>query len=62
MTDVMNRFKILERREAEQVHKSLNSLDIDSDSEDDQPRNKTQICDHLLPDSMMTLGRDLRRY
>lgn len=58
VADVMDRFQILKRREAEQVQKSLNSLDIDSDSGDDQPRNKTQICDHLWPDSMMTLGRD----
>ena len=58
VTDVMDRFQILKRREAEQVQKSLDSLDTDSDSEDDQPRNKTQICDHLWPDSMMTVGRD----
>ncbi|XP_013629213.1 PREDICTED: uncharacterized protein LOC106335280 [Brassica oleracea var. oleracea] len=58
VTDVMDRFQILKRREAEQVQKSLNSLDTDSDSEDDQSRNKTQICDHLWPDSMMTVCRD----
>ncbi|KAF3506406.1 hypothetical protein F2Q69_00005358 [Brassica cretica] len=56
VTDVMDRFQILKRREVEQVQKSLDSLD--TDSEDDQPRNKTQICDHLWPDSMMTVGRD----
>ncbi|KAG2326863.1 hypothetical protein Bca4012_035768 [Brassica carinata] len=58
VTDVMGRFQILKRREAEQVQKSLNSLDIDSDSEDDQLINKKQICDHLWPDSMMTLGEN----
>ncbi|XP_013642833.1 uncharacterized protein LOC106347781 isoform X2 [Brassica napus] len=57
VTDVMDRFQILKRREAEQVQKSLDT-NSDSDSEDDQPRNKTQICDHLWPDSMMTVGRD----
>ncbi|KAF8093227.1 hypothetical protein N665_0387s0014 [Sinapis alba] len=56
MSDVMDRFKILKRREAEQVEESLNSLDTDSDSDKDQPRNKTQICDHLWSDSMMTIG------
>lgn len=41
--DVMNRFQILKRREAEQVQKSLNSLDIGSDSDNDQP----EMRDHL---------------
>ncbi|CAH8376712.1 unnamed protein product [Eruca vesicaria subsp. sativa] len=53
MSDVMDRFKILKRREAEKVQESLNSLDSDSDSE---PRNKTQICEHLWSDSMVTIG------
>uniref|UniRef100_A0A1J3EUQ7 Uncharacterized protein n=1 Tax=Noccaea caerulescens TaxID=107243 RepID=A0A1J3EUQ7_NOCCA len=41
----MDRFQILVRREAEQVHKSLNSLNIDSDSDRDneEPRSKTQM-------------------
>ncbi|CAH8308051.1 unnamed protein product [Eruca vesicaria subsp. sativa] len=58
MTDVMDRFQILKRREAEQVQKSLNSLDIDSDSEDDQPRNKTH---NLWPDSI-TVGTEPSAY
>ncbi|KAF8091586.1 hypothetical protein N665_0443s0043 [Sinapis alba] len=62
VTDVMDRFQILKRREAEQVQKTLNSLDIDSDSGDDQPRNKTQICDHLWPDSLMTVGTEPSAY
>ncbi|KAG2311561.1 hypothetical protein Bca4012_026029 [Brassica carinata] len=56
MSDVMDRFKILRRREAEQVQKSLNSLDADSDSDKDKPSNKTQICDHPWSESMMTVG------
>lgn len=54
MSDVMDRFNILKRREAEKVQRSLNSLDTDSDS--DKPRNKTQICDRLWSDSIMTIG------
>ncbi|CAH8320481.1 unnamed protein product [Eruca vesicaria subsp. sativa] len=52
MSDVMDRFKILKRREADKVQETVNSLDSDSDSE---PRNKTQICDHLWSDSMITI-------
>uniref|UniRef100_A0A0D3A9H2 Uncharacterized protein n=1 Tax=Brassica oleracea var. oleracea TaxID=109376 RepID=A0A0D3A9H2_BRAOL len=55
MSDVMDRFKILKCREAEQVQESLNRLDTDSDSDKEQPRNKTQICDHLW-ESMMIIG------
>ncbi|KAF3602049.1 hypothetical protein F2Q69_00035987 [Brassica cretica] len=55
MSDVMDRFKILKCREAEQVRESLNRLDTDSDSDKEQPRNKTQICDHLW-ESMMIIG------
>ncbi|XP_033135132.1 uncharacterized protein LOC103875359 isoform X2 [Brassica rapa] len=55
MSDVMDRFKMLKRREAEQVEEPLNRLDTDSDSDKDQPRNKTQICDHLW-ESMMIIG------
>ncbi|EOA25694.1 hypothetical protein CARUB_v10019047mg [Capsella rubella] len=49
--DVMNRFQILKRREAEQVQKSLNNLDMDSDSDNDQQR----MCDHLWSASMLTV-------
>ncbi|KAH0942537.1 hypothetical protein HID58_002174 [Brassica napus] len=52
MSDVMDRFKMLK---PEQVEESLNRLDTDSDSDKDQPRNKTQICDHLW-ESMMIIG------
>ncbi|KAJ0230422.1 hypothetical protein HA466_0307780 [Hirschfeldia incana] len=55
MSDVMDRFNILKRREAEQVQKSLNSLDTDSVSDKDMPRNKTQSCDHPWSESMMTV-------
>ncbi|KAJ0231435.1 hypothetical protein HA466_0300800 [Hirschfeldia incana] len=60
VADVMDRFQILKRRDAEQVQKSLNSLNIDSDSDsgDDQPRNKTRISDHLWPDMMMRVSED----
>lgn len=56
MSDVMDRFKILKRREAEKIQKSLNSLDADSDSDKDEPSNKTQICDHPWSESVMTVG------
>ncbi|KAH0854990.1 LOW QUALITY PROTEIN: hypothetical protein HID58_024475 [Brassica napus] len=64
MSDVMGRFQVLKRREAEQVQKSLNCVDSDSDSDSDfesdsdsdQPRNRTQRCDYLLSDSTMTIG------
>lgn len=58
VSDVMDRFQILKRREAEQVQKSLNSLDINSDSDNDQPRNKAQMVDHLWSASMMTRHGD----
>ncbi|KFK34229.1 hypothetical protein AALP_AA5G117700 [Arabis alpina] len=51
VSDVMDRFQILKRRE-ELVQKTLNSLDIDSDSDNDQP--KAQMRDHLWSASMMT--------
>ncbi|CAH8347380.1 unnamed protein product [Eruca vesicaria subsp. sativa] len=72
MSDVMGSFQMLKRREVEQVQKSLNSVDFDSDSgsdfdsdscsyfdsesENDQPRNKTQMCDYLCAGSMMATG------
>ncbi|CAA7055983.1 unnamed protein product [Microthlaspi erraticum] len=55
--DVMDRFQILKRREAEQVQKSLNSLNIDSDSDgdNDQPRSKTLMHGGVLGSaSLMT--------
>ncbi|AEE78549.1 hypothetical protein [Arabidopsis thaliana] len=51
VSDVMDRFQILKRREAEQVKKSLNSMDVDSDSENDQPQKR----DHLWSDSLFPI-------
>ena len=64
LSDFTGRFQVLKRREAEQVQKSLNSVDFDSDSDSDfesdsdsdQPRNRTQRCDYLLSGSTMTIG------
>ncbi|CAE6075611.1 unnamed protein product [Arabidopsis arenosa] len=51
VSDVMDRFQILKRREAEQVKKSLNNLDVDSDSDNDQPQKR----DHLWSASMFPI-------
>ncbi|KAG2329522.1 hypothetical protein Bca4012_020923 [Brassica carinata] len=62
MSDVMGRFQLLKRREAEQVQKYLNSVDFDSDSDfnsdsdNDQTSSKTQMWDYLWSGSMMTTG------
>ncbi|KAJ0253735.1 hypothetical protein HA466_0113750 [Hirschfeldia incana] len=64
MSDVMGRFQMLKRREAEKVQKSLNIVDFDSDSDSDfesdsdsdQSRNETQRCDYLWSVPMMTIG------
>ncbi|CAH8268014.1 unnamed protein product [Arabidopsis lyrata] len=51
VSDVMDRFQILKRREAEQVKRSLNNLDVDSDSDNDQPQKR----DHLWSASMFPI-------
>ncbi|XP_056844252.1 uncharacterized protein LOC130496296 [Raphanus sativus] len=59
MSDVMGRFQMLKRREAEQVQKPLNSVvdfDSDWDSEFESDSDSDQRCDYLLSDSMMTTG------